>query len=65
MGLAISRSIIESHGGRLWATPTTDGRNLSVNPAYRGDSVIALGRLRASDRRSDCNRKNRDRRDVF
>jgi PAS domain S-box-containing protein len=31
MGLAISRSIIDSHGDRLWATPPNDGRGATFH----------------------------------
>jgi signal transduction histidine kinase len=40
MGLAISRTIIESHGGRLWATPNSP-RGAIFQFTLPADSEIA------------------------
>ena len=44
MGLAISRSIIDSHGGRLWAT-ANDGRGASFHftlPIAAGEAKVPV-----------------------
>ena len=41
MGLAISRSIIESHGGRLWAVPN-DGPGVTFTFALPVESASAI-----------------------
>jgi signal transduction histidine kinase len=41
MGLAISRSIVEAHGGRLWATPNED-----VGETFQFTCPVVAGALR-------------------
>jgi signal transduction histidine kinase len=41
LGLSISRTIVEAHGGRLWATPNGDARGTAFRFTLRGAPVAA------------------------
>jgi signal transduction histidine kinase len=48
MGLSISRSIIEAHGGRLWATPN-EPHGASFHGSLPAASSLLLGTLALDD----------------
>jgi len=48
MGLSISRSIIEAHGGRLWATPN-EPHGASFHGSLPAASSVLLGTLALDD----------------
>jgi len=46
IGLSISRSIIENHRGRLWATPNTGpGATFSFSIPRRPEAVVGIDSL--------------------
>ena len=49
IGLSVSRSIIESHGGRLWAVPNDGpGATFAFSIPRRSEEAISAGRSGAS-----------------